>query len=559
MMKANRQVRRRIQCRGTVQGVGFRPAIYRLAVSLELGGWVLNSPQGVIIEIQGSPNVLDRFVKDLPAALPILADLQDIESSIVPTEEWSPFQVRRSEGGDQARGSLPPDSAPCQECRQDMEEVSNRRRHYPFTTCSNCGPRFSVVHNLPYDRERTSMGCFPMCPDCESEYTNPADRRFHAEPLACPACGPRLWLAARGGEALGEGEEALFKAQRMLSDGGIVAVKGMGGFQLACRADRAASVETLRERKRRFGKPFAVMARDIETARQCAHLHPSDEKLLQSAAAPILLAPHRKGSPVARAAAPGCADIGIMLPTTPLHIELFRGTDYALLVMTSGNISDEPICCGNREALKRLAGIADLFLLHDRDVVRRLDDSVMRTDDGIHYSVRRSRGSVPQSLPLPETSPQPALALGGHLQTTACLAIEDAAVPSQHVGDLDHEEAREFLLEAAMGLEELTQTRASAVAVDLHPDYSSTWLGAALSKERGIPLLRFQHHLAHAAAVLGEHQMFPQRGERCAAVILDGTGWGPDGTAWGGEWLILDGALKWRRCAHLESMSLVGG
>ncbi len=551
-------IRRRLLCRGTVQGVGFRPAVYRLATALELGGWVLNDPQGVTIEVEGPAVAVARFIDELPAALPSLAHLEScVVAEIEPIGEAA-FTVQASRAGDRARGSLPADTALCEACRTDMERPGDRRFHYPFTTCSNCGPRFSIVYKLPYDRTRTSMACFPLCPDCAREYTAPRDRRFHAEPLGCPACGPRLWLAGERASPA-EGSEALARVRAALAEGSIVALKGLGGFQLACRADREDAVARLRERKQRPCKPLAIMARDLAAARRVVHLTPADEALLVSAPAPILLATRRAAGPIAPSVAPGLADLGVMVPTTPLHIELFRGAGYDYLVMTSGNLSDEPIACGNREALARLRGIADLFLLHDRDVVRRLDDSVARTADRGPFLVRRSRGYVPRPLPLPAATPRALLALGGHLQATACLALGDEAVLSQHVGDLDNDEARRFLREAAEGIGELLQARPEALVVDPHPDYPSTWVGEAWAGEAGIPLLRAQHHLAHAAAVLAEHGAFPRLGERAAALVLDGTGWGPDGTAWGGECLVVEGDLAWRRAGHLAPFPLVGG
>jgi hydrogenase maturation protein HypF len=356
-----------------------------------------------------------------------------------------------------------------------------------------------------------------------------------------------------------EGAKAIRKAQELLASGRIVAVKGLGGFQLACRADDDRAVGRLRERKRRPSKPFAVMVRDLATARRLVALTPEDEHLLVSPRAPVLLAPALDLAPVAERVAPGLGDLGIMLPTTPLHVELFRGAAFDALVMTSGNASDEPICRGNREALARLGSIADAFLLHDRDVVRRADDSVARSGSGGPAMVRRGRGYVPEALPLPAPAPRPVLALGPFLQVTACLAVGQEAFCSQHVGDLDSEPARAFLAEAALGLEEFLEAPAEVIVVDHHPDYPSTWLGNQLTRERGARLLAVQHHLAHAAAVLAEHGRFPPVGDRAAAVALDGTGWGPDGVAWGGEWLLLDGDLSWDRLAHLEPIPLVGG
>jgi hydrogenase maturation protein HypF len=558
----------RLVCRGVVQGVGFRPAVHRLASSMDLGGFVRNAPEGVVVEVEGPEADVRAFVERLPRSLPPLARIEEMETAAVAPRGESAFSVEVSEEGRRRRALVPPDSAVCLDCRAEMEDPADRRHGYPFTTCTNCGPRFTLVRALPYDRERTSMACFPLCPDCRREYEDPADRRFHAEPLCCPACGPRLWvegpgLGARGSglepTARPEGTEALRETREALERGAIVAVKGFGGFQLACLADDEAAVARLRERKHRPTKPFALMVRDLDAARRLVRLAPEDEALLASPHAPVLLAPAIDRSSPASEVAPGLGDLGVMLPTTPLHVELFRGARYDALVMTSGNVTDEPICRGNREALSRLSEIADLFLLHDRDVVRRADDSVARTGPGGPALVRRGRGYVPEALPLPVTAPRPVLALGPFLQVTACLAVGDSAFCSQHVGDLDSEPARAFLAEAAHGLEEFLQTPGELVVVDPHPDYPSTWLGRELARERGAPLLAVQHHLAHAAGVLAEHARFPEPGRDAAAIALDGTGWGPDGVAWGGEWLLLDGELGWRRLAHLEPLPLVGG
>jgi hydrogenase maturation protein HypF len=571
--------RLRVTCLGTVQGVGFRPAVFRLATSLGLAGWVRNGPEGAVVEVEGEAP--ERLIEALPAALPPLARVDRLESIEVPTTGESGFEVTFSEGGRRERALVPPDTALCADCRREMADAGDRRHRYPFTTCTNCGPRFTLVRALPYDRERTSMGCFPLCPACRREYEDPADRRFHAEPVCCPECGPRLWLVRPGSgvrgpgseegepgsgvrgpgsdsETVAEGHAAIERAREALRDGRIVAMKGLGGFQLACRADRAGPVAELRRRKRRPTKPFALMVADLTAARALVELSAADEALLASPRAPVVLAPGRPGAPLAEGIAPGLADVGVMVPTTPLHVELLRDLGVSALVMTSGNASDEPICRGNREALERLGGIADLYLFHDRDVVRRADDSVVR-GGGRPFVVRRARGFVPEPLPLPVEAPAPVLALGPFLQATACLAVGGEAFVSQHVGDLDGEPARAFLEEVVDGLEEFLQARAGLIVVDEHPDYASTALGERLAAERGLSLLRVQHHLAHAAAVLAEHGAFPQAGAQAAALALDGTGWGTDGTAWGGEWLLLDGDLAWRRLASLEPLPLVGG
>ncbi len=479
-MSHENRIRLQLRCRGTVQGVGFRPAIHRIATSLGLDGWVINDPQGATMEIEGPVDVVDQFLERLPRELPPLARLDRIER-----EEREPlgedgFEVRSSTLGRREGALVPPDAVLCDDCRREMEDPEDRRFHYPFTTCTNCGPRFTLVRSLPYDRERTSMECFPLCSECDREYTDPTDRRFHAEPVACPQCGPKLWLADGKGEPLGLPEDPVAGARDELLAGRIVAVKGLGGFQLACRADSSEAVTRLRRRKRRFGKPFAVMVRDLETANETVNLDAASEDLLLSPRAPIILAPRLDGTPVAPEVAPGLDDLGVMLPTTPLHVELLRDPKMPPLVMTSGNLSEEPLRRGNREAVEGLSGIADCFLLHDRDVVRRLDDSVVRTSPRGPALVRRARGWVPEPMPLPVAAPAVIVATGGHLQVTACVAQHEQAFLSQHVGDLDSVSAREFLGEVIDGLLDFLQVEPELIIADAHPDYPSSWLARDL-------------------------------------------------------------------------------
>ena len=551
--------RRRLVCRGVVQGVGFRPAVHRLANALGLVGFVRNDPEGATMELEGPEAAVSAFETRLSRELPPLARLDSVATLAVPVLGECSFRVERSSEGARRRALIPPDAALCCACRGEMESPGDRRYRYPFSSCTDCGPRFSLARALPYDRERTSMACFPLCPECREEYERPESRRFHAEPICCPRCGPRLWLTHADGELRAEGQEALSAARSALAAGLIVALKGLGGFQLACLAEDAAVVKRLRERKRRPTKPFAVMVRDAGEAHRFVGLEPEAERVLTSPEAPIVLAPRADRCSLPEEIAPGLADLGVLLPTTPLHVELLRDTPFAALVMTSGNASDEPICRGNREALGRLAEIADVFLLHDREIVRRVDDSVARTEPGAVFAVRRARGAVPGRLPLPDAVPVPVLALGGHLQSTACVAIGADAFPSQHVGDLDTDPAREFLAEVAHGLEQFLEVEASVFACDLHPDYPSGWIADRLAEERCGRVIRVQHHLAHAAAVLGEHGAFPEAGGRAAALVLDGSGWGADGTAWGGEVLLLDGDLRWWRLGHGRPLPLVGG
>ncbi len=553
------RVRVRLVCTGVVQGVGFRPAVYRHAVAFGLAGFVANTPEGAVVEVEGDATAVESFVGELPAALPPRAKLERVERLDLPPRGEEGFSVAASVAGARSRALVPPDLAICPDCRRDMENPADRRYRYPFTTCTNCGPRYSLTLSLPYDRSRTAMACFPLCPACRREYEDPENRRFHAEPVCCPACGPALQLLDRKGQVLARDQEAIARTRDLLASGKIVALKGIGGFQLACRADRERTVRRLRELKNRQAKPFALMVRDLAAARALVSLGPADEELLTSPEAPILLAPKRAGARVALSVAPGLADLGIMLPTTPLHVELFRDAPYSALVMTSGNASDEPICRGNREALARLEAIADAFLLHNRDVVRRVDDSVVRSHEEGPFLLRRSRGYVPQALPLPAITPEPVLATGGFLQCTACIAVGDQAFPSQHVGDLDTELARGFLREVVDNLEAFLEVRPHGLVADRHPDYPSRALAWALARERGGEVLEVQHHLAHGAAVLGEHRAFPAEGEVVGVLALDGTGFGEDSTAWGGEFLRLSGSLAWSREGFFLPLPLVGG
>lgn len=552
-------IRLRVRCRGAVQGVGFRPTVHRIATELSLGGEVRNDPEGATAEVEGEASIARTFVKRLTAELPPLARLDSIDVSEIEVKGETDFRVTETEQGQRAGALVPPDAALCDDCRREMNDPTDRRHAYPFTTCTNCGPRFSLTRSLPYDRVATSMACFELCPACDREYTDPGDRRFHAEPVCCPVCGPAYWIQDADGGNRVDGPAAIAAARNDLEQGRILAIKGLGGFQLACRADDEAVVDRLRSRKHRPGKPFAVMVRDLEAARRSIRMTPVDEKLLTTARAPVVLAPRLPDALVCAGIAPGLGDLGVMLPTTPLHVEIFNGLDVPTLIMTSANLSDEPICRGNREATDRLAGIADRFVLHNRDVVRRVDDSVVRSTESGPVLVRRARGWVPEPIPLPVPAEEPLLAVGGHLLVTSCIAVDGQAFMTQHVGDLDSVPARGFHREVIDGLEEFLEVRPERIVADSHPDYPSTWLAHELSGRRDGSLTEVQHHLAHAAAVLGERDRFPNEGETALAITLDGTGWGPDGTAWGGEWLSLDGSLRWQRLAHLEPLSLIGG
>ena len=552
------RVRKRLTCTGLVQGVGFRPLVHRLAIERGLTGSVWNDPDGAAIEIEGSEEQVRSFLDALPVSLPALARLDHLEIRNLPPKGGAGFRVDMSRVGQRKRALLPPDAALCPACDTEMSDPEDRRYRYPFTTCTECGPRYTLVHALPYDRSRTSMACFPLCEACEMEYSTVSDRRFHAEPIACPVCGPRLWLVDSGGGLITR-EHVVDRARKMLAEGSILAVKGLGGFQLACRADRNQPVRRLRTLKNRLTRPFALMGRSIDVLKTLVSLSNEGETLLRSPRSPILLAPVRSGSSVVSEIAPGLKDLGVMIPTTPLHRELFRDAPYEVLVMTSGNLSEEPICRGNREAIDRLGPLSDALLLHDRDIVRRVDDSVLRQIDEGPVMIRRSRGWVPDPLPLPLSLKEPVLALGGHLQVTACIGIGDQAFLTQHIGDLDTPAARAFLEEAVEDLESFLEVRPKVIVTDIHPDYPTTWLGEKMADSRGGRVMRVQHHLAHAFSLMGEEGRIPGADEKQLSILLDGTGWGPDGSSWGGEWISIGPELDWSRVAHLEPLPLVGG
>jgi hydrogenase maturation protein HypF len=526
--------RRRIVVRGVVQGVGFRPFVHRLATRYRLGGFVLNDGSGVVVEVEGEPEALSSFTQGLSEEAPPLASVEMIGASYLPPHGEREFHIEPS--ADRPAGArIPPDIATCEECLRELWDPADRRHRYPFINCTQCGPRFTIVRRPPYDRANTTMAGFEMCEACRAEYEDPADRRFHAEPIACPDCGPRLALGSASGE------DALAAAVELLASGRIVAVKGLGGYHLACDATDEDAVARLRERKRREQKPLALMTAEPE---EIAELDEREKELLDSTAAPIILVRrHPKGSDpltnrVAASVAPGTEWLGVMLPYTPLHHLLCADLGRPL-VMTSGNRSDEPIATDDDEARERLGGIADAFLSHDRPIHRRCEDSVVRAS----FPIRRSRGATPQGLSVPPRGTKPLLAAGAELKSTFCVLRGERAFLSPHLGDLDSPLAYEaFRSDLALYLEMLG-VRPEAIAHDLHPDYLSTrW---ALEQEA--ETIAVQHHHAHAAACLAEHG---EEGPELA-LIFDGTGYGPDGTLWGGE-LLLASLAGYERLAHLE-------
>lgn len=537
--------RRRLTVTGIVQGVGFRPFVHRTATSLSLTGSVANTPSGVVMEIQGGVELLDRFGELLLSGSPPLARIDSVTVEEIPSVEGeSGFSILESGGGDPLV-SLPPDCEVCADCLRELFDPADRRHRHPFVTCTNCGPRFSIIERIPYDRQNTSMGEFPLCPRCKAEYADPANRRFHAEPLCCPDCGPRLSLLDRDGVAMPG--DPVRGAQDLLAEGKIVAVKGVGGFHLAVDARNDEGVRTLRERKRRPEKPFAVMVADLESAAGIVEVDPLSRRLLESPERPVVIL-RKRPSEVAPSVSPRNGWLGVMLPSTPLQHLLLEG-GRTILVMTSANFSDEPVVACNDEALERLGGVADAFLLHNRQIVNRCDDSVLRVFRGEPLFYRRSRGYVPRAIPLP-ASPPPLLALGAELKGTVTLTRGDRAFVSQHLGDVSGEEGLRFLSEAAEGMKRLLGIEPVRVAHDAHPDFLTT----RLALESGLPQTAVQHHHAHFAAVLGENR----HGGEAIGVIFDGTGLGEDGTIRGGE--LFTGSIRSvLRAGSLLPVPLPGG
>ena len=545
--------RRRVRARvdGTVQGVGYRPFVFRLADELGIAGWVLNDERGVLVEAEGAPDAVAAFVQRLSADAPPLADVRAVSSDDVPAIGGDGFEIVASVRAGAATAPVTPDSATCDDCLAELADPDDRRYRYPFLNCTNCGPRFTIVRGIPYDRPLTTMAGFQMCAQCRAEYDDPLDRRFHAQPNACPRCGPQVRLLERDGRPV-RTDDALRAAVDDLLARRILAVKGLGGYHLACRADDEHAVAALRSRKRREDRPFALLAADVAAARELVDLGPAEEALLLSRERPIVLAERRAGAPVAPSVAPGVPELGVMLPYTPLH-HLLAGDAGVPLVLTSGNVSDEPIAFEDDDALERLGAIADRFLIHDRPIATRTDDSVARVVRGAPLLLRRSRGYVPASVELPIDCPRPLLGAGAEQKNAFCLASGRRAWPSHHIGDLKNYETLQSLRAGVAHFERLFEVTPQVVAHDLHPDYLSTRY-AQEREDDGLPALGVQHHHAHLAATLAEH------GEVGPAVgaIYDGTGLGTDGTVWGGE-ILVGGLDGFERAGHLASVTMPGG
>ncbi len=544
-----RRVRARVE--GTVQGVGFRPFVHRLAGELTLAGWVGNDERGVVLEVEGAPEAVEDFLHRLRAQAPPLAQVERVLTEGVPATGVPGFTIAPSRAGGAANAPVAPDAATCADCLAELLDPADRRYRYPFTNCTDCGPRFTIVLGVPYDRPRTTMAAFVMCAACQAEYDDPRDRRFHAQPNACPACGPRARLVGDADGAPGEAPgDAVAAAAALLRSGGIVAVKGLGGYHLACLAGDEGAVARLRARKHREDKPFAVLVADVAAARSLVELSEVESALLESAARPIVLAARREDAEVAAAVAPGLRELGVVLPYTPLHHLLARDV-AAPLVLTSGNLSDEPIAFRDEDARARLAPIADAFLLHDRPIHTRTDDSVARVVHGAPMVLRRSRGWVPDALRLPVPAARPILAVGAELKSTFCVARGARAWVSHHIGDLANVETLGSFEEGIADFQRLFDVTPEVVAHDLHPDLLST--SAALARD-GVELLGVQHHHAHLAACLAEHGS----AQRAVGAIYDGVGLGTDGTAWGGELLVGD-LRAFERVGALLPVALPGG
>jgi hydrogenase maturation protein HypF len=542
-------VRRQIAVCGIVQGVGFRPYIYRLATERHLAGNISNTSSGVTIEIQGPCVAVEDFISRLPKEAPPLARITDVSVLELPCNGDREFRIVPSRRGEAVHTLISPDVAICDDCLREMLDPQDRRYRYPFINCTNCGPRFTIVRDIPYDRPFTSMAVFPMCPACQAEYEDPLNRRFHAQPNACWECGPQVELWDRTGRKI-NAKDAISEAAKAIEAGLIVAVKGLGGFHLAADAANAAAVALLRQRKRRVEKPFAVMVPNLEAANLLCEVDESSRALMQTPQRPIVLLPKRASSPVVDEVAPFNRYLGLFLPYTPIHHLLFAEGAFQALVMTSGNLSEEPIAIDNNEAVTRLSGLADYFLVHNRDILLRCDDSVVRVVTGKSRQMRRSRGFVPVPVFLKEKLP-PILAVGGELKNTICLTKDRHAFLSQHIGDLENVAGYKFFEEAIIHLQNILEIKTEIVAYDLHPDYFSTkW---AL-QQRAKQLVGVQHHHAHIASCMAENQL----DGKVIGFALDGTGYGTDGNIWGGEVLIAD-YKDFERAAHLEYIGMPGG
>jgi hydrogenase maturation protein HypF len=552
MSKAARQSLKlaSISVRGIVQGVGFRPFVYGLAVTHNLKGWVYNTSEDVRIEIEGTAEAIEQFEQELETKAPPLAHIENITVEYRPARGYKSFEIRQSQAQEGKYQLISPDVATCQPCLEELLNPEDRRYRYPFTNCTNCGPRFTIIEDMPYDRPKTTMRYFQMCPKCQAEYDNPLDRRFHAQPNACPKCGPQVQLVDSRGSLVTD-SNPIAAASKLLKEGKIVAIKGLGGFLLACDATNDAVVKTLRQRKKRFSKPFAVMVATVDEAKRYCYVSSEEEKLLASPQSPIVLMRWMEGSSISQEVAPNLQFLGIMLPYTPLHHILLRDIGRPL-VMTSGNLSEEPIARDNDEALRRLSGIADYFLVHNRDIYSRYDDSVAMVERGTVQLIRRARSYAPYPIRLPFRTRQ-VLGCGAEDKNTFCLTRDNYAFVSQHIGDMENMETLEHFDRTISLYKRLFHIEPEIIAYDLHPDYLATKYAQELG-ESGMKLIPVQHHHAHIASCLADNGLEGP----VIGVALDGTGMGADGNIWGGEFLIAD-YRNFNRVGHLEYLPLPGG
>jgi len=563
--------RAKIHIKGIVQGVGFRPFIYNLAHTHEIAGWVLNSTDGVHIEAEGTPKAVKTFIGEIRPKAPPLAVIDSIDVKYLPSHGYDEFSIRHSTGDESKYIKISPDVCICDDCLRELFDESDRRYRYPFINCTNCGPRYTIIEDIPYDRPKTTMKVFKMCPQCQEEYDNPMNRRFHAQPNACPVCGPEVWLEDKNSIVIGRRDDAIEQAIELFQEGRIVAVKGLGGFHLACDAQNEEAVSLLRERKRRVMKPFAIMSFSVEEVKSYCHVNSAEQKLLETVQRPVVLLEKLLDCSIAEGVATNNNYLGVMLPYTPLHYLLLQSRNNSqspTLVMTSGNLSEEPIAIDNDEARERLAPLADYFLMHNRDICTRCDDSVTKVECELltshqspvtnHQSpitthtvmLRRSRGYAPYPIDL-DFNMRQILACGAELKNTFCLTKENHVFLSQHIGDLQNAEAYKYYCDSIEYIKKLFRVEPEIVACDLHPEYLSTKY--ALEQEN-IEQVGVQHHHAHAVSCMAEHNLR----EPVIAVTFDGTGYGLDWTIWGGEFLIAT-EKDFQRVGHLKYLPLPGG
>ena len=549
-------ISREIHIKGTVQGVGFRPFVYSMAKKYNITGWVRNSSAGVEIHANGTPKEMKDFISEVKTNPPPLAKIDEFLESDINSAVNKDFTILQSQTIPGEFIPISPDVSICSDCQEELLDPSNHRYRYPFINCTNCGPRLTIIKEIPYDRPNTTMAEFTMCERCQAEYDNPLDRRFHAQPVACPDCGPQVWFESPA-SAPEKGENGIQQARQFLKDGKIIAIKGLGGFHLACDALNRKAVSKLRQRKIRSKKPFATMVFGIETVEKYCHINNAEKTLIKSFERPIVILPRKEGTQIPEQIAPGIKTIGVMLAYTPLHLLLLEPeSDYPdMFVMTSGNISDEPITYTNVSAKEVLSSIADGFLFHDRDINTRVDDSVLTEYNGQKYFYRRSRGYAPNAITLPNRSLE-ILAVGGELKNTFCLTKEKYAFISHHIGDLKNMETYQAFTEGIVNYQHMFNIRPQFIACDLHPEYLSTKYAYRYTEVNNIPLLQVQHHHAHLTACLADNEW--NSDESVIGICLDGTGYGMDNQIWGGE-ILIGGFQMLQRKYHLEYMPLPGG